>query len=362
MEDAIAMRLRHVDPSAKDHADKEELLHQKLLQTVTAQSEQMNDTPPALYKRIPVWKIAVAASVLLAVAVGAFTFLKKENNEVRIAKSINEKTKSSNDVDPGGNKALLTLGDGSTIKLDDEKNGDLASQGNTRVIKAGSKVLYNSGTKEAAEVVYNTITTPSGGQYQIELPDGTLVWLNAASSMRFPTSFNGSVRSVDVTGEAYFEVAQNKEKPFVVNVAGSQVKVLGTHFNVMAYDNEPSLKTTLLEGSIKFESGSDSKIITPGQQTQLLKDGNLKVVNNANIEKELAWKNGRFNFDGIDIEALGRQLSRWYGVEMVYDKKPDEVFYLDIPRSMKLSKVLSALSSTGEIHFTIDGKKIMVNK
>jgi hypothetical protein len=346
------------------HADKEELILKRLLQTVSVEQEKSKQHDAAVipFKRSRFLQIAVAASVILVLTVGGFMFLKYQTTEKKIAKLTNQKLNSSNDVEPGGDKAILTFGDGSTIELDDAKNGDLASQGTTRVIKAGSKLLYNSGAKDTSEVVYNTITTPSGGQYQIELPDGTNVWLNAASSMRFPTSFKGSARTVDITGEAYFEVAKNKDKPFVVNVGSSHIKVLGTHFNVMAYDNEPSLKTTLLEGSINFESGSNSKIITPGQQTQLLKDGNLKVINDANIDKEMAWKNGRFNFDGVDIEALGRQLSRWYGVEMVYDKKPDEIFYLDIPRSMKLSKVLNALSLTGEIHFTIDGNKIMVHK
>jgi ferric-dicitrate binding protein FerR (iron transport regulator) len=252
------------------------------------------------------------------------------------------------------------LADGSTIILDNVQNGTLAQQGNTKVIKEDGKLAYNLTSTGINEVLYNTISTPRGGQYQVDLPDGSRVWLNAASSLHFPTAFVGKERRVEITGEAYFEVAKNKAQPFIVSVNGAEVQVLGTHFNVMAYNDENAIKTTLLEGSVKFVNGSTSSLLKPGQQSQLSENGQVKVVSNVDVDAVTAWKNGNFDFQGEDIETVMRQLSRWYNVDVVYRNKPDELFYAEIPRNTKLSDVLKALELTGKLRFGIEGKKIIV--
>jgi transmembrane sensor len=304
-------------------------------------------------------RVAVAASVIGLVILGTYLWFNRYEQK-EIAKSEVKKNGYKNDVLPGGNKAVLTLGDGSSIILDEAQNGTLTQQGSTKVIKLGGKLSYNPADAGTKEVLYNTIVTPRGGQYQIELPDGSQVWLNAASSLRFPTAFIGKDRRVEITGEAYFEVAKNKSMPFIVSVEGSEIQVLGTHFNVMAYKEESNVKTTLLEGSIKFVHGNNSSLIKPGQQTQLANSGQIKVLDDIDMDAVIAWKNGNFDFDGVDIETVMRQLSRWYNVEVEYNKKTDVLFYAEIPRNTKLSEVLHALEYISKVKFDINGKKIVV--
>jgi transmembrane sensor len=301
--------------------------------------------------------VAAACIIGLLVLSGFLLFRGKQKTEVAQTNSNNKYYK--NDIAPGSDKAILKLADGSTIVLDDARNGAVAQQGNTKVIKLNGKLDYNASASEN-EVLYNTISTPRGGKYQIELVDGTQVWLNAASSLRFPTAFNGKERKVEITGEAYFEVARNKDMPFIVSANGAEVQVLGTHFNVMAYNEEASLKTTLIEGSVRFVSNDVASILKPGQQSQFLKNGQVKVVSNVDLEEVLAWKNGVFHFEAADIEIVMRQLSRWYDVEVIYNKQVDEQFYAQIPRNTKLSDVLKALEMTGKVHFKIEGRKIVV--
>ena len=261
---------------------------------------------------------------------------------------------------PGDNKAVLTLADGSTVVLDDAQNGALALQGNTKVIKLNGRLNYKAATQATKEVLFNTISTPRGGQYQVQLPDHSLVWLNAASSLLFPTAFTCHQRSVEITGEAYFEVTKNNNMPFSVKAGNAQVQVLGTHFNIMAYNDEASLKTTLLEGAVTFSENNVIKVLAPGQQSQLFKNGKVKVVNGIEADEVLAWKNGVFDFQGADIGTVVRQLARWYDVDVVYKKEVADLFYAKIPRNTKLSVVLKALELTGKVHFEIDEKKIIV--
>ena len=245
--------------------------------------------------------------------------------------------------------------------LDDASNGNLAQQGNTKVIKLNGKLDYKASGSSASEILYNTISTPRGGQYQIELPDGSQVWLNAASSLRFPTAFAGKERKVEISGEAYFEITKNKSMPFVVKINEAEVQVLGTHFNVMAYNDEAAVKTTLLEGSVKFKSSDNTSTLIPGQQSQLTKDGKVKVVDGVDVDKVVAWKNGAFNFHGEDMDAIGRQLARWYDVEVVNNSKIEGLFYAeDIPKNIKLSEVLKMLQLTGEVSFKVEGRRIIV--
>lgn len=301
---------------------------------------------------------SAAAAVLLLLAGGAYWLSSKPTPEVPVAVAPAPANRLVNDVAPGQEGAILTLSTGETIVLDNAVNGALAQEGATEVIKQNGQIVYK-GKDAAAAVVYNTMTTPRGRQYSLLLADGTRVWLNAASSITYPTAFTGKERKVDVTGEVYFEVVHNAGMPFVVQKDGVRVQVLGTHFNVNSYNEESSLNVTLLEGAVRVVSGIHRSDIRPGQQAQV-REGSLQLVNNVNLEEVMAWKNGTFRFGGTGIETIMRQLSRWYDVEVVYNKKIDEIFYAEIPRNTPLSDVLKALALTGEVRFAIEGKKIIV--
>jgi ferric-dicitrate binding protein FerR (iron transport regulator) len=321
---------------------------------------------------LPLYTVKIAAAILIGLLLtGAWLILRttKTTPSAAIAKN----TPASNDALPGKDKAILTLADGTVVSLDDAHNGTLAQQGNTKVFKLNGRLSYNSAepgapiadNKPGAPMAYNTIATPRGGQYQVVLPDGSQVWLNAASSLRFPTAFSGKDRRVEVTGEAYFEIAKNSSMPFTVAIpaaGGSEIKVLGTHFNVTAYTDDALLKTTLLEGSVKFVSGGGSTLLKPGEQTQLAKNGRVDLASDIDVSQVIAWKNGIFHFEGADIETVMKQLSRWYDVDVIYgSKKASDLFYADIPRNTRLSDALKALALTGKVDFKIENKKIMVN-
>jgi transmembrane sensor len=329
----------------------------KLLKAI---HEKINAKPIKLKSGIISFKrIAVAASVIGLILLTTFLFINKGGTKGISKAHINEHS-FKNDVAPGSDKATLTLADGSTIVLDEAKNGTLTQQGNSKVIKLDGKIFYDLTNKNSKEVVYNTISTPKGGQYQLELPDGSLVWLNATSSIRFPTSLVEKERRVEITGEAYFEVTKNRDKPFIVTINNSEVQVLGTHFNINAYNDEDAVKTTLLEGSVKFINGANANILKPGQQSQLTKNGIVKVVSDVDVDKVVAWKNGLFDFDNAGIETIMRQLSRWYNVDIEYNGKPDDLFIAEMRRNIKLSDALKALELTGKVRFEIEGKKIIV--
>ncbi|HEX6169267.1 MAG TPA: FecR domain-containing protein, partial [Chitinophagaceae bacterium] len=185
-------------------------------------------------------------------------------------------------------------------------------------------------------------------------------WLNATSSIHFPTSFAGKERRVEITGEAYFEIAKNRDMPFIVTVNNAEVQVLGTHFNVNAYNDEENVKTTLLEGSVKFVSRDNINMLKPGQQSQLTNNGLIKLVSNVDVEEVVAWKNGMFDFENAGIETVMRQLARWYDVEIEYNGKTDDLFIAEMRRNIKLSDALKALELTGKVKFDIQGKKIIV--
>lgn len=266
------------------------------------------------------------------------------------------------DIPPGGNKAILTLGDGSSITLDSAGNGVLASQGGTSVSQSGKgQLVYQSGKNTASVPVFNTVATPKGGQFHIVLPDGTGVWLNAASSLRFPTAFTGKQRQVEITGEVYFEVAHNKQMPFVVKNGATEITVLGTHFNVMAYDDEKIMRTTLLEGAVKVTRGGREALLAPGQQARISPaTGSMRVVDDVDTGKELSWKNGYFQFEDESLESIMRQVSRWYDVEVMYEgTSRGENFTGRLPRNSNVSSVMKILSLSG-VKFRIEDKTIIV--
>jgi transmembrane sensor len=304
-----------------------------------------------IFKRT--WFKIAAAAVLLFGVFSIYTFTLKNNLDPKIAKTNNA------DIAPGSNKAVLTLADGSQIILDSAANGNLTNQGNTTVIKLDGKLAYTASGNNG-EVLYNTISTPKGGMYQIVLSDGSKVWLNAASSLRFPTAFTGKQRNVELSGEAYFEIEKNAAMPFNVAVSEMNVQVLGTHFNVMAYNEESEIKTTLIEGAVKVTKGSAVGLLKPGKQASLDNKGAI-IITDAEIEKDLAWKNGMFFFENTDIKTIMQQLNRWYDAEISYEGNVvNKKFTAQIARNTNLSVVLKRLELTGDIHFKIEGKKILV--
>lgn len=306
-------------------------------------------------------KIGLAASILLVSSfIYYFNFSESEKDNTP------HLSENKYDIKPGGNKAVLTLSNGETITLDDAKNGLLAKQGNIEINKtADGELTYHPGKVSGESLQYNTVSTPRGGQYQLVLPDGTKVWLNAASSITFPTSFPGASREVEIKGEVYLEVAKNKLKPFRVKSAGQVVEVLGTHFNVNAYTDEESTKTTLLEGSVKVslshsgDSDKRSVLLSPGYQAQF-KLGRI-AINEVDTEAAVAWKDGYFNFNREDIQSVMRQVSRWYDVEVVYQGNvPADEFVGRIPRSSNVSGILRILKLS-KVDCRLQGKKIIIN-
>ena len=354
---------------------------------------------------------AAAAVLILCIGAGAVYLMLARSQ--RKAKEAMVAAKYRFDIVPGGNKAVLTLADGSTIVLDSAKDGPLAQQGNAKVVKIDAGMLaYNgkmkgeTGVKGGDEgmkggdgamkrgegVMYNTIATPYGGQYQVVLPDGSKVWLNAASSLRFPTSFSGRERVVELTGEGYFDIAKDPSKPFrvhVVHAAGAEkemdIEVLGTAFNIMAYENEEHSNTTLLNGKVrvvlpsakgataagaatataagaaKGMAAGAAVNLEPGRQAIAGSQADGLQVADANVDQAIAWKNGLFRFRETGIRELMRQVERWYNVQVIYQTDTKDKDYTGIvSRSQNISALLHTLELTGTVHFQIEGRKIIV--
>lgn len=302
--------------------------------------------------------VKIAASVVLIVAIGMYVYHQK-NKELKPESSI------AGEIAPGSNKAVLILADGKKVSLNDAGDGVLAKQAGMNVVKAedGQLVYSIAGNKngETQPLLYNTIQTPRGGKYQVRLPDGSTVWLNAVSTLKFPTSFDGlDERKVEMTGEAYFEVAPNKHIPFVVKVGNQQVKVLGTHFNINAYTDEASLNTTLVEGAVEVTApGAKSVRLKPGQQSAF--DNSEFKVKSVDAEIVVAWMNGDFIFKDENIQSIMRKLERWYDIQVVYEGKVSDIdFGAEISRSRNLSQVLKILEETGNVHFRTEGRRVTV--
>lgn len=292
-----------------------------------------------------------AAAVLLLVSIGGYFQLKHRKEITGIAKT--EK------VMPGYERATLTLDDGSVVQLDSAGNRTL-QQGGSSIRQQGGQLVYAASSDKDA-VTYNTLRTPRGGQFKVILPDGTTVWLNAASSIRYPTTFAGQERRVEMSGEAYFEVAKNEKMPFKVSANGkAEVKVLGTHFNVDAYPEEGIIKTTLLEGAVSMSTPAHPPVLLkPGQQATA-GQAELKVVNDANIDQVMAWRHGLFNFDRSNLPAVMNELSRWYDVDVRYEGQiPSRTFRGKINRDLSLAQVLEVLQDVN-IKFRMEGKTIVV--
>lgn len=323
----------------------------------------------SLRKKTRWLRTAVAAAMLIGVGLGVSLYQNyiNENDDVVILSKWN---KSVQDIAPGGNKALLIMADGTSVNLSKSKQGVIINAADL-TYSDGTKVeaLTTDGNKELQPEKMLTLITPRGGQYQLVLPDGTKVWLNAASSIRFPGSFSSlRNRKVELSGEAYFEVAKNVSQPFVVASNKQEVKVLGTHFNVSAYVDETSTRTTLLEGSVQVNSLS--RDLYPDRNRVIIKPNEQAVLSNDNIavvpvdaQAEIAWKNGEFVFVSEDIERILRKISRWYDVEVTYkDKLTHTTFSGAISRFENVSQVLRKIEMTNSIHFKLEGRRIIVMK
>ena len=268
--------------------------------------------------------------------------------------------KKQETIVPGGNKAVLKLSDGTEILLDSAGQGTLAQQGSAKVIKLNDGQLSYQSKGTVRETLYNTITTPKGGQYQLVLADGSKVWLNASSSLRFPVVFSGEQRLVELTGEGYFEITKNERMPFHVQANGVDVKVIGTHFNVNAYTDESATRTTLLEGMVSVAQNNQTRTLRPGQQAAVNNAG-MVVLNDVDIEEVVAWKNGMFQFKSADIGTILRQAERWYDVHFVYEGEiSKEPFSGQISRNVNADQLLKILEIAGKVKFEATGRTIVV--
>ena len=307
------------------------------------------------------WYYAAAASIIGIIGIGGvfIWFSRSHSTPTSVTAPV------VTDVKPGGNKAVLTLSDGRKIDLGTTANGVVANQGNTKVAKlSDGQLAYNkektTDTKPTA-IAYNSLSTPKAGQFALLLPDGTHVWLNNASVIRYPVAFTGPDRTVELAGEAYFEVAKDAAHPFHVKVEnGTDVQVLGTSFNIMAYTDEPTERTTLIDGSVRVTENNQSALLKPAEQTALDAQGKLNVIPDVNVQEVIAWKNGFFHFDHTNLQATMRQLARWYDVDVVYQGQlPDHEFQGRIQRDLLLSDVLKGLESD-QIHFKLEGRTLIV--
>ncbi len=352
---------RLTDEKNIEEATKKWTEEKKIIEVLKKAKEKISFSKPASRTTgLRVLWYAVAASVII---IAGLVFLKPFGGKERDG---NLTVSTKQDIYPGGNKAVLVLANGRKVILDSAANGILTTEGNVPISKTDGQLIYANDKAESSKVIYNTVTTPKGGQYRLTLSDGSKVWLNAASSIYYPVAFTGSERTVTIIGEVYFEIRPLSPKggqkvPFIVDIAGKgKVEVLGTHFNVNAYANEPFISTTLAEGSVKVSMvNGEWSMLKPGQQAQINSQGEIKT-STANLEEALAWKDGQFLFNDALIENVMRQVARWYDAEVVYENKPSDHFNATVPRDVPVSKLLYFLEKTNRVHFKIENRKIIV--
>lgn len=360
--DAYRDEMTLPDDKWEDDSINEAEVHNRIWQRLSDSRKVVQLAP----RKVNKYRWLQVAALFLAVLFAGLFFLREEKHEKQSAPTVAKIKQKA--ILPGGNKAYLTLANGSRITLDDAKNGDLAAKAGIRVSKTGNGMLVYHFNKAAVNNAanttpeFNTITTPRGGQYQVVLEDGTKVWLNAASSIRFPQAFTGNDRQVELSGEAYFEVAKNKVKPFIVQANGTRVQVLGTHFNINAYNDNNNVTTTLLEGSVRMASGSSTVMLAPGQQGVAISGATIKV-GNADIQQTMAWKNGLFVFRDLNIVEVMKQVGRWYDVDVEYigDVKNNE-FGGTISKYKNITELLDIMQLTRSVHYKIEGRRVIIMK
>ena len=307
------------------------------------------------------FRLYAAAAIFIGVIIGLGIYIFQQNQNIgKNTTSTLQNKEKTREILPGGSKARLVLGDGSVISLDSAKNMQLTETDGTDIDKVSGRLIYNS-IAGNGKILFNTLTTPRGGEYQLVLPDGSKVWLNASSSLKFPTRFVGKERTVFLNGEAYFEVSRNEKMPFHVKLnEGMDVEVLGTHFNIMGYDDESEIRTTLEEGKVKVSKESATVFLTPAKQAVLSKSKKSLLVTNADVSKALAWKNGMIEFNGDELPYIMRQLSRWYDVNIYFETEiPKGRYEGAIRREAPLSKVLEILKLAG-VEFKMENRNILI--
>jgi len=318
--------------------------------------DTQKDSKRKTYRLWP--KIIAAASVILIISFSLYFILPARYQIIPEVAKV-----KLHDIPPGGNNAVLTLANGSKIILNNAKKGLITQQGNVKVSKTtDGQLVYKANSDDAAlgNAKFNTINTPKGGQYQVILPDGTKVWLNALSYLKFPANFSGRTRQVEISGEAYFEVARNPAKPFIVKSSRAEITVLGTHFNVNDYPDEAFSKTTLLEGSVKIKGKQAVGTLKPGDQALLNESDEMNIAADVNIKEAVAWKNGIFEFTRADITSIMRQAARWYDINIIYTGQPNHVLYRGrISRNVNLSEMLTMIKYMG-VNYTLDGKNLII--
>ena len=349
----------------KTHSIDEELMvYERLHSRMDALFKEGNDNKVkvvSIKSNFRYWKVAAALVILFS---GYWAWKNYESHENK-----NQLQLTINNIQPGHEGAILTLADGKQIFLDSVQNGNISTQGSNKIIKKGSQVIYGTEAINAdAPITYNTLETPKGREFEIVLPDSTKVWLNAASSIKFPSVFSRKPRIVEVTGEAYFEVSHRTDEkgdriPFIVNTNKMTIQVLGTHFDVNSYADEPDTKTTLLEGSVAANEKGNNKVvkITPGQQAFVSNTGSNDIkIRNADVDKVIAWKNGLFQFNDDQLQAILRQVSRWYNVDIeCAENKKNLRFNGVISKRSNVKALMDLLSSTGVVNFKIENGKLI---
>jgi len=301
--------------------------------------------------------VRIAAAAIIILLLGSAVLVKLTKPPVK--ESSIAGAAPAPEIGPGHDGAILTLADGSKIVLDSIEKGKLVSQAGAELVLGNNQLTYKAQAQPVAAISYNMLNVPRGRQFRVILPDGTNVWLNAASSLRYPTAFAGATRQVEITGEAYFEVARNVAMPFIVKKGETEITVLGTHFNINAYDEESTQDITLLEGSVQVKHGSNSLVIKPGQQARV---GNgIKLADEVDLDEVVAWKNGKFQFgETADIQTIMRQVANWYDVDVKYSGTNFKHIGGTISRDVNLSQLLKVLETTGVVHFRVQGKTVEV--
>lgn len=348
IQQALMELLESTEPIRLDAA-REERIFKNILQKKTV----------SVFRFQPVsWQVVGIAASLLLLAAAAIFLLTPAGQDAPV-QTYKSTDVPKNDVAPGSSRAILTLGNGTTVALGSTDTLQSVDQGSSHVSGKHGLLRYSQKQAATTEVVFNTLTTPRGGSYHIVLSDGTKAWLNAASSIRFPTAFIGDERIVEITGEVYLEVAKSSRQKFKVKVGDMQVIVTGTHFNINSYADYGNVETTLLEGEVSVVKNGTIAKLAPGQQAKVSPDGEMKIEA-ADIQKAVAWKNGYFYFNRSDINTVMQQIERWYDVDVKYEGDVTTRFSGSIPRNMNASKVFRALELTGGVHFKIDGNRVIV--
>ncbi|WP_215233147.1 FecR family protein [Dyadobacter linearis] len=342
-------------PDEKEFSEEEsgKMLH-SILQTAENQREEEEEQE----KVRPMRWLRYAAASLLIIAGFSLYWLKNRPEKVP---EVSVTGRQVTDIPPGGNRAMLSLSDGRQIPLDSAANGLLGSHGAASFTKTGDGKLRVAVSENLQETnnQSNRLSTPKGGQYQVTLHDGSKVWLNASSSIRFPTVFANNNRTVEISGEAYFEVTKDRKRPFRVRFGTSEVEVLGTSFNIMAYRDESASKTTLVEGSVKLRNKKGSKKLTPGQQATISANGAIQTAA-VDIDREIAWKNGLFYFKDSGIQEIMRQAARWYDIDVNYEGKiPKRQFTGKVSRNVNISELLNMLRYAG-VNARVEQNKVVV--